>query len=79
MSFKDILLTLSSFPDPTSVTAVDDAVEVAAVIGARISAIVSAIEIRVPASILGNVLLDIPGMAAEAAKIECDECRSASG
>jgi nucleotide-binding universal stress UspA family protein len=68
MKFKDVLLALSSFPDPTSVSAVDNAVDVVAAIGANISAVVCAVQIRVPGSVLANVLLDVRGMAADATK-----------
>jgi nucleotide-binding universal stress UspA family protein len=64
MSFKDVLVALTTYPEPTPVSAVDDAVDVAAALGAKISAIACEVKIRAPGSPLGNYLLDIPAMVA---------------
>jgi nucleotide-binding universal stress UspA family protein len=64
MAFKDILLTLTTYPEPTPVAAIDDAIEFAAAVGAKISAIACRVKIRAPGSLLADVLLDIPAMAA---------------
>ena len=68
MAFKDILLALTTYPEPTPVSAVDEAIAFAAAVGARISAIACEVKMRVPGSPLGNALLDIPAMAAAEAK-----------
>lgn len=68
MAFKDILLALTAYPAPTPVTAIDEAIDFAAVVGARISAIACAVKIRTPGSFLADVLLDIPAMVAAEAK-----------
>lgn len=68
MAFKDILLTLTTYPDPTPASAIDEAVDFAAVIGAKISAVACGVEFRAPYSPLSPVLLDVPAMAAAEAK-----------
>lgn len=64
MAFKDALLQLSSYPEPTPVAAIEQAVGFAAALGARISALTFNIEIPSPSNVLANALLDIPGMVA---------------
>lgn len=64
MSFKDVLVALTTYPEPTPVPAVDDAVDVAAALGAKVSAIACEAKISAPGSPLGNYLLDIPAMVA---------------
>lgn len=64
MAFKDILLAVTTYPEPTPVSAVEDAVDFVVAIGAKISAIACEIKIHAPGSLLGNILLDIPAMAA---------------
>lgn len=39
MAFKDILLTLTSYPDPTPVTVAEEAVSIAATLGAHLAAV----------------------------------------
>jgi hypothetical protein len=68
MSFKDVLVALTTYPEPTPVSAVDDAVDLAAALGAKISAIACEVEIKAPGSVLGDYLLDIPAMVAAEAK-----------
>jgi nucleotide-binding universal stress UspA family protein len=64
MSFKDVLVALTTYPEPTPVSAVDDAVDLAAALGAKVSAIACEVKISVPGNLLGNYLLDIPAMVA---------------
>ncbi len=68
MAFKDVLLTLISYPEPTPVAAIDEAVDFAAAVGAKISAITCGVEIRPPGSLLADVLINIPAMAAAETK-----------
>ena len=68
MAVRDILLTLTTYPEPTPISAVDQAIDFAATVGARISAVACEVKIRVPGNILANALLDIPGMIAAEAK-----------
>ena len=68
MSFKDILVALTTYPQPTPVSAVEAAVELAAALGGRISAIACEVKIKAPGSPMGNYLLDIPAMVAAEVK-----------
>ena len=68
MSFKDILVALTTYPQPTPVSAVEEAVELAAALGGRISAIACEVKIKAPGSPMGNYLLDIPAMVAAEVK-----------
>ena len=43
MVFRDILLVLDTYPDPTPPSAMDDAIAIAQALGARISALACAI------------------------------------
>jgi nucleotide-binding universal stress UspA family protein len=62
MAFKDILLSLTTYPNPTPAFAIEAPIAFAAATGARISAVACEIKFRVPGSVLGNMLLDIPAM-----------------
>jgi nucleotide-binding universal stress UspA family protein len=69
VAVKDILLVLTSYPDPTPVSAVEEAVAFAAAIGAGISAVACEVRIRTPRNALADALLDFPAIvAAEATK-----------
>jgi nucleotide-binding universal stress UspA family protein len=64
MTFKDALLQLSSYPEPTSSASVEQAVLLAEALGTRISALTFRVEIPNASNLLANALLDIPGMVA---------------
>src|SRR4051794_30958901 len=68
MSFKDILVALTTYPEPTPVSAVEEAVELAVALGGRVSAIACEVKITAPGSPMGNYLLDIPAMLAAEVK-----------
>lgn len=70
MAFKDILVALTSYPEPTSHGAVEQAVSWAGLLGARISAVAFEAQVHVPGrNFLADMLLDLPAMvAAELAK-----------
>ena len=68
MAVKDILLAVTTYPEPTPVSSVDDAVAVAAALGAKISAIACEITFKAPHNILSDALIDIPAMAAAEAR-----------
>lgn len=68
MSFKDILVTLTAYPEPTKNSAVDDSVALAVALGSRISAITCEVKIQMPASPLGSFLLNIPAMVSAEVK-----------
>lgn len=52
MAIKDILLTLTSYPDPTPVTVIDSAVSLASSLGAHIAALSCEVRMEVPGSFL---------------------------
>lgn len=69
MIYKDLLLALASYPDTTPPPAIDLAVDFAAAIGARLSAIACETRIAVPGSFLAPAFVNVPAMVeAEAQK-----------
>jgi nucleotide-binding universal stress UspA family protein len=68
MLFKDVLIALTTYPQPTPPSAVDDAVDLAAALGAKVSAIACEVKINVPGTMLGRRFLNVPGMIAGEAK-----------
>lgn len=64
MAFRDILLSLTTYPNPAPASAIDDPVAFAAAIGGKISAVACEIKFQVPGSLLGTTLLDVPAMVA---------------
>lgn len=64
MAFKDAMLQLSSYPEPTSAVSVEQAVLLAEALGACISALTFKIKIPNAGNVLANTLLDIPGLVA---------------
>jgi nucleotide-binding universal stress UspA family protein len=68
MSFEDILVALTAYPEPAPVSAIDDSVALAVALGARISAISCEVRIQAPGSPLGTALLNVPAMVAAEVK-----------
>lgn len=68
MEVKDILLALTTYPEATPVSAVDEAVAFAAAVGARISAIACEVKIQAPGNILAGAVLDVAALVAAEAK-----------
>ena len=68
MSFRDVLVALTTYPQPTPESPVDDAIDLAAALGAKVSAIACEVKINVPGSLLGRRFLNIPAMIADEAK-----------
>ena len=64
MAYRDLLLTLASDPEATPPAAIDLAVDFAAAIRARISAIACEVRIAVPGSFLSPALVDVGSIAA---------------
>lgn len=62
MAFKDALLQVSSYPEPTPAAAIEQGIDIAAALGAHVSALTFRIELPRPGNVLANVLLDVPGM-----------------
>lgn len=52
MAIKDILVTLTSYPDPTPVAVVDRAVSVASTLNAHIAALACDVHLQIPGSLL---------------------------
>lgn len=68
MAIKDVLLALTSYPNPTQVTVIEDAVTFASSVGAQIAAIACEARVEVPGSFLASSLVDVAGMAASEAR-----------
>jgi nucleotide-binding universal stress UspA family protein len=64
MPYRDVLLTLASNPETTTPSAIDLAVDFAAAVGAKISALACEVRIAVPGSFLSPALLDVGSIAA---------------
>jgi nucleotide-binding universal stress UspA family protein len=67
MAIKDILLTLTTYPEPTSTRVVEDAVAVAAALGSHIAAIACETHVEVPGSFLSSSLVNVAALVAEEA------------
>jgi nucleotide-binding universal stress UspA family protein len=64
MAFKDILLTLTSYPEPTPVSVVEEAVSIAAALGAHLAAISCEVHVEVPGHFLPGSVANLPGIIA---------------
>jgi len=64
MSFKDILLTLTSYPEPTPISVIDDAVSIANALGAHLAAVACEVHVQVPGHFLAGTIANIPGIIA---------------
>ena len=65
MTFRDVLVVLRTYPAGVSASAAISAVEIAAAVAPRVSAIACAIKPRIPRSILGDALINLSAMVAE--------------
>jgi hypothetical protein len=69
LAFKDILVALTSYPEPSPLSVVDDAVTIAAVLGANLAALSCETRVQVPGHFLSGSFANIPGIiAGEGAK-----------
>jgi nucleotide-binding universal stress UspA family protein len=70
MPFKDILVALNSYPDPTPVSVVEDAVAVAAALGAHLAAISFETHVQMPGHFISAPMVDgiIAGEVAKSRK-----------
>jgi len=64
MAYKDVLLGLVPYPEPTPVSVVNQAVDIAAAIGGKISALACGIKILASGSILARALFHAAAKAA---------------
>ncbi|UGY11862.1 universal stress protein (plasmid) [Bradyrhizobium septentrionale] len=76
MAFKDILLTLTNYPDPTPVSVLDDAVSIAATLGAHLAAVSCEVHVEVPGNILSGAIPNISGIIAGAAEKSRNSARN---
>lgn len=69
MAFKDILLALTSYPEPTPVPVVNVAISVAAALGGHLAALSCETHVQIPGHFLAGSVVNIPGLiAGETAK-----------
>jgi nucleotide-binding universal stress UspA family protein len=64
MAFKDVLLALTTYPDATPASAMDEPIAFAVTAGARISAVACEVHFHAPPNILPGAFLNVPAMAA---------------
>jgi len=64
MAFKDILLTLTSYPEPPPVSVVEQAVSIAATLGAHLAAVSCEVHVEVPGRFLSGSIANLPGIIA---------------
>jgi len=69
MAIKDILLALRSYPEPTKISTIEQAVSIAAVLDSHIAAIACEIHLEIPSSLISTPLLNVPGLVASEAHI----------
>lgn len=63
MSIRDTMLVLTTYPKPTTEEVVSYAVTFAKLAGSRISCFVPKVSIKVPSTVFGTSLIDVPAMA----------------
>ena len=69
MAFRDILVALTSYPEPTPLSVVEEAVSVASLLGAHIAALSCEMHVQVPGHFMSGAVVGLPGViAGEAAK-----------
>jgi nucleotide-binding universal stress UspA family protein len=64
MAFKDILLTLTSYPDPAPVAVTEEAVAIAASLGAHLAAVACEVHVEIPGHVLSGSIANVPGIIA---------------
>jgi len=67
MTIRDVLLALTSYPEPTPVSVVEDAISFASSLGCHIAAIACETHVQVPGTFLSSSLVNVGGMAANEA------------
>jgi nucleotide-binding universal stress UspA family protein len=69
MAVNDILLTLTSYPEPTPVSVIKEAIAVASSLGAHIAALSCEMHVEVPGHFMAGSIVGLPGIiAGETAK-----------
>lgn len=64
MSYRDLLLPLVTYPEPSQAGAIDAAAAFAAAISARITAVSFAVDIVAPGNLLTDIFLNLPAIVA---------------
>ncbi len=67
MAFRDVLVALTSYPEPTPLSVVEDAVSVASQLGAHIAALSCEVHVQVPGHFFSGAVVGLPGIIAEEA------------
>jgi nucleotide-binding universal stress UspA family protein len=75
MAFKDILVTLTSYPEPTPVSVAEDAVAIAATFGAHLAAVACEVHVQIPGHFLSGTIANVPGIIAGEAEKSCNNAR----
>jgi len=75
MVFKDVLLALTSYPDPTPRAATEAAVAIAAKLGAHLAAVACEVHVEVPGRFLSGSIANIPGIIGGEAERSRANCR----
>jgi nucleotide-binding universal stress UspA family protein len=76
MAIRDVLLALTSYPEPTPVSVVEDAVSFASSLGCHIAAIACETHVQVPGTFLSSSLVNVGGMAASEAHQSLNNARA---
>lgn len=76
MAFKDVLLALATYPEPTPVSVIEDGVTLASLLGAHVAAIACEARIRTPGAFFPRSFVDVSGMAATEARKSLDNAKS---
>ena len=74
---KDILFHFDSYPDPTPVAAIDQAVRFAATLGSGITALAVQVDFKPPGNWLAEHLVNLSGMCAQEEQKSLAHCKSA--
>lgn len=74
---KDILLHIDSYPEPTPVAAIDQAVRFAAAAGGSLTALAVQVDLRAPNNWLADRVLNLSGMCVEEEAKSLAACREA--
>ena len=67
MAFRDVLLGLTSYPEPTPVSVVENAVSFASSLGCHIAALACEVHIQIPGTFFPDSLVNVAGLAASEA------------
>jgi nucleotide-binding universal stress UspA family protein len=75
MAFKDILLHIDSYPDPTSAEAIEEAVRFAGTVGASLTGLAVQVDLNAPTNWLAERLIDFSDLVAQQEAQSLAACR----